>query len=52
MNDKIPRKFTGFFIALVGTGMILSFLSRVVDRLLLQNSDFSVLEYENFGLYI
>lgn len=52
MSDKIPRKFTGFFIALVGTGMILSFLSRVVDRLLLQNSDFSVLEYENFGLYI
>lgn len=52
MNDKIPRKYTGFFIALVGTGMILSFLSRVIDRLLFQNSDFSILEYENFEPYM
>tara|TARA_B110000467_G_scaffold24582_1_gene22065 strand:+ start:176 stop:292 length:117 start_codon:yes stop_codon:yes gene_type:complete len=35
MNDKIPRKFTGFFIALVGTGMILSFLSRIVDMVII-----------------
>ena len=52
MNDKIPTKFTGFFIALIGTGMILSFLSSVIDRIMLKNSEFSVLEYENFGLYI
>ena len=52
MNDKIPSKFTGFFIALNGSGMILSFISSVIERILLKNSEFSLLEYDNFGLYI
>jgi hypothetical protein len=52
MNDKIPSKFTGFFIALIGSGMILSFISSVIERILLKNSEFSLLEYDNFGLYI
>jgi hypothetical protein len=50
MKDKLPSKFTGFFIALIGSGMVLSLLSTGIDRLFLQNSNVSLLENENFGL--
>tara|TARA_B100000902_G_scaffold71028_1_gene76599 strand:+ start:814 stop:1032 length:219 start_codon:yes stop_codon:yes gene_type:complete len=52
MNDKLPSKFTGFFIALIGSGMILSLLSTAIDNIFLKNSEFSLMENENFPLII
>jgi uncharacterized membrane protein YidH (DUF202 family) len=52
MKGKLPSKFTGFFIALIGSGMVLSLLSTGIDRLFLQNSNVSLLENENFGLVV
>ena len=52
MNDKLPSKFTGFFIALIGSGMVLSLLSTAIDNIFLKNSEFSLMENENFPLII
>ena len=52
MNDKLPSKFTGFFIALIGSGMILSLLSTAIDNIFLKNSELSLMENENFPLII
>ena len=52
MNEKIPSKFTGFFISVIGTGIILRFLSLIIDRLFFINNEFKITEYENFGLII
>ena len=52
MKDKLPSKFTGFFIALIGSGMILSILSTGIDKLFLKNSSASLLDNENFALVI
>ena len=52
MKDKLPSKFTGFFIALIGSGMILSLISSGIDKLFLKNSNASLLGDENFELVI
>ena len=52
MEDKLPNKFIGSFIALVGTGIILRFLSSVVDRVFFSNSEFKIVEHEYFGIVI
>lgn len=52
MKDKLPSKFTGFFIALIGSGMILSLMSSGIDKLFLKNSNVSLLGDENFELVI
>ncbi|MFL2670196.1 MAG: hypothetical protein ACJ0GD_02460 [Candidatus Actinomarina sp.] len=52
MKDKLPSKFTGFFIALIGSGMILSLISSGIDKLFLKNSNVSLLGDENFELVI
>jgi len=52
MKDKLPSKFTGFFIALIGSGMILSLISSGIDILFLKNSNVSLLGDENFEIVI
>ena len=52
MKEKLPSKFTGFFIALIGSGMILSLISSGIDKLFLKNSNVSLLGDENFELVI
>ena len=52
MKDKLPSKFTGFFIALIGSGMILGLISSGIDKLFLKNSNVSLLGDENFELVI
>ena len=52
MKEKIPSRFTGFFISVIGTGIILRFLSVIIDRLFFINNEFKITEYENFGLII
>jgi uncharacterized membrane protein (DUF106 family) len=52
MKDKLPSKFTGFFIALIGSGMILSLISSGIDKLFLKNSNVSLLGDKNFELVI
>jgi len=52
MKDKLPSKFTGFFIALIGSGMILSLISSGIDKLFFKNSNVSLLGDENFELVI
>jgi uncharacterized membrane protein (DUF106 family) len=52
MKDKLPSKFTGFFIALIGSGMILSLISSGIDKLFLKNSNVTLLGDENFELVI
>ena len=52
MKDKLPSKFTGFLIALIGSGMILSLISSGIDKLFLKNSNVSLLGDENFELVI
>ena len=52
MKDKLPSKFTGFFIALIGSGIILSLISSGIDKLFLKNSNVSLLGDENFELVI
>tara|TARA_B100001029_G_C14636810_1_gene222165 strand:+ start:68 stop:292 length:225 start_codon:yes stop_codon:yes gene_type:complete len=52
MEDKLPNRFIGSFIALVGTGIILRFLSSLVDRVFFSNSEFKIVEHEYFGIFI
>ena len=49
MEDKLPNKFIGSFITLVGTGIILRFFSSLIDRVFFSNSDFKIVEHEYFG---
>ncbi len=42
MEDKLPNKFIGSFITLVGTGIILRFFSSLVDRVFFSNSEFKI----------
>ena len=52
MNDKVPSKITGFFISVIGTGVILRFLSVIIDRVFFFNSEFTLKDYEDLGLVI
>ena len=52
MKEKIPSKITGFFISVIGTGIVLRTLSTIIDRLFFSNSDFNISESQNFGLVI
>ena len=52
MEDKLPNKFIGSFITLVGTGIILRFFSSIIDRIFFSNSEFKIVEHEYFGLAI
>ena len=52
MKDKIPSKFTGFFITVLGTGILLRFFASILHRLFFFNIDFKITEYRNFGLII
>ena len=52
MNEKIPSKITGFFITVIGTGIVLRTLSTIIDKLFFSNSDFNISESQNFGLVI
>ena len=50
MEDKLPNKFIGSFITLVGTGIILRFFSSLIDRVFFSNSDFKIVEHEYIGV--
>lgn len=50
MKDKVPSKITGFFISVIGTGVILRFLSVIIDRVFFFNNEFTLKDYENLGL--
>ena len=52
MKDKVPSKITGFFISVIGTGVILRFLSVIIDRVFFFNSEFTLKDYEDLGLVI
>jgi hypothetical protein len=52
VKEKIPSKITGFFISVIGTGIVLRTLSTIIDRLFFSNSDFNISESQNFGLVI
>lgn len=52
MKDKVPSKITGFFISVIGTGVILRFLSVIIDRVFFFNNEFTLKDYENLGLII
>ena len=52
MKDKIPSKFTGFFITVLGTGILLRFFASILDRIFFVNIDFKITEYRNFVLII
>ena len=52
MKDKVPSKVTGFFISVIGTGVILRFLSVIIDRVFFFNNEFTLKDYENLGLII
>ena len=52
MKDKVPSKITGFFISVIGTGVILRFLSVIIDRVFFYNSEFTLKDYEDLGLVI
>ena len=54
MEDKLPNKFIGSFITLVGTGIILRFFSSLIDRVFFSNSDFKIVEHEYFrvGIFV
>ena len=52
MKEKIPSKITGFFISVIGTGILLRTLSTIIDKLFFSNSDFNISESQNFGLAI
>ena len=43
MKEKIPSKITGFFISVIGTGIVLRTLSTIIDKLFFSNSDFNIL---------
>jgi hypothetical protein len=48
----VPSKITGFFISVIGTGVILHFLSVIIDRVFFFNSEFTLKDYEDLGLVI
>ena len=52
MKDKVPSKITGFLISVIGTGVILRFLSVIIDRFFLFNSEFTLKDYEDLRLVI
>ncbi|MDA9675193.1 hypothetical protein N9T60_00745 [Candidatus Actinomarina] len=52
MNEKIPSKITGFFITVIGTGIVLRTLTIIIDKLFFSTSDFNISEYQNFGIGI
>ena len=52
MKDKVPSKITGFFISVIVTGVILRFLSVIIDRVFFFNSEFTLKDYEDLGLVI
>ena len=52
MKEKIPSKITGFFISVIGTGIVLRTLSTIIDKLFFSNSEFNISESQNFGLVI
>ncbi len=52
MKDKVPSKITGFFISVIGTGVILRFLSVIIDWVFFFNSEFTLKDYEDLGLVI
>ena len=52
MKEKIPSKITGFFISVIGTGILLRTLSTIIDKLFFSKSDFNISESQNFGLVI
>ncbi len=52
MKEKIPSKITGFFISVIGTGIVLRTLTTIIDKLFFSNSDFNISESQNFGLAI
>ena len=52
MKEKVPSKITGFFISVIGTGIVLRTLSTIIDKLFFSNSDFNISESQNFGLVI
>ena len=52
MKEKIPSKITGFFISVIGTGIVLRTLTTIIDKLFFSNSDFNISESQNFGLVI
>ena len=49
MKEKIPSKITGFFISVIGTGIVLRTLTTIIDKLFFSNSDFNISESQNFG---
>ena len=52
MNDKIPTKITGFFITVIGTGIVLRTITTIIDRILFSNREFKISEFQNFGIII
>ena len=52
MKEKIPSKITGFFISVIGTGIVLRTLTTIIDKIFFSNSDFNISESQNFGLAI
>ena len=52
MKDKVPSKITGFFISVIVTGVILRFLSVIIERVFFFNSEFTLKDYEDLGLVI
>jgi hypothetical protein len=52
VKEKIPSKITGFFISVIGTGIVLRTLTTIIDKIFFSNSDFNISESQNFGLAI
>jgi len=52
VNDKIPTKITGFFITVIGTGIVLRTIITIIDRILFSNREFKISEFQNFGIII
>ena len=52
MKEKIPSKITGFFISVIGTGIVLRTLTTIIDKLFFPTSEFNISEYPNFGIGI
>jgi hypothetical protein len=52
VNDKIPTKITGFFITVIGTGIVLRTITTIIDRILFSNREFKISEFQNFGIII
>ena len=52
MKEKIPSKITGFFISVIGTGIVLRTLTTIIDKIFFSNRDFNISESQNFGVAI